>query len=440
MNLHSYSTKSNEKLQAVSQTWKKEILPQLPQNLELLAQTSGVLQRKRGIFSATQLLKVFFLYAVSGLSFRMLAAAAFGLGISTVSDTAWRKKYQKAVPFLQEVLQEMLSTLFPSVSIPAKQRQVLLIDGSLIRQQGKKQYQQRIHTCYSLNQNRIQQVCVTDYHTAESFDMFSFQKEDIVLADAGYGKAGNYAYAMEQGCDVILRISPNHISFVDANGEKIDIYAQLKEAKKKKINTLEWSGFCVHEKKRYPVRLIAQELPKEQAEKNRKRKVRKAQKNQSVLKEETLFYGNYVILITSLGVEYDREEILYIYRSRWQIELLFKRFKQNLKITTLQQGSEAYAEATVLLWMLIWLITEKQVFLSKQFLEKKEEEQKQIVYSNWEICQVAFCQIKEIVCMSWSLFVDVKNEAFLRYFLPQKRHRNNQNQVFLTEILPGFIA
>ena len=399
MNLLSYSTKTMEKLQAISQTWEKEILPHLPQNLELLAQSSGILQRKRNIFSAIQLLKVFFLYAVSGFSFRMLAAAAFGLCISNISDTAWRKKYRKAVPFLQEVLQAMLSTLFSSVPIQSKERQVLLIDGSLIRQQGKQQYQQRIHTCYSLNQNRIQQVRVTDYHTAESFCMFSFQKEDIVLADAGYGKARNYAYAMEQGCDVILRISPNHISLVDAMGEKIDIYARLKEAKQKK-----------------------------------------APKNQSNLKEETLFYGNYVIVITSLGVEYDREEILSIYRSRWQIELLFKRFKQNLKITTLQQGSEAYAEAMVLLWMMIWIITEKQVFLSEQFLKKKEEEQKQIAYSNWEVCRLAFCQIKEILCMSWSLFVDLKKEAFSRYFSPQKRHRINQNQAFHTDVLPGLIA
>ena len=169
MNLLSYSTKSNEKLQAISQTWEKEILPHFPQNLELLAQTSGVLQRKRSIFSAIQLLKVFFLYAVSSISFRILAATSFGLGLSNIFNTAWRKKYRKAVLFLQEVLQEMLSPLLSSVPIQSKERQVLLIDGSLICQQGKQQYQQRIHTCYSLNQNRIQQVRVTDYHTAESF-------------------------------------------------------------------------------------------------------------------------------------------------------------------------------------------------------------------------------------------------------------------------------
>ena len=87
MNLLSHSIKLNEKLQDISQTWEKEILPHLPQNLELLAQTSGILQRKRGVCSAIQLLKVFFLYTVSTLSFRMLASAAFGLGISNISDT-----------------------------------------------------------------------------------------------------------------------------------------------------------------------------------------------------------------------------------------------------------------------------------------------------------------------------------------------------------------
>ncbi len=92
MNLLFYSIKSNEKLQEVSQTWEKEILPHLPQNLEKLARKSGSFQRKRGISSAVDFLKILFLYAVSGISFRLLAAVACGLGISDISDTAWRKK------------------------------------------------------------------------------------------------------------------------------------------------------------------------------------------------------------------------------------------------------------------------------------------------------------------------------------------------------------
>lgn len=440
MNLPFYSTKSKEKLQEISQTWEKEILPHLPQNLETIAKKSKAFQRKRGLSSAVDFLKILFLYAVSGISFRLLAAAAYGLGISDISDTAWRKKCIKAVPFLHEILHETLSAMFLPVSTKHTPRHVLLLDASIVRQTGKKQHQQRIHTCYSLNQNRIQQIQVTDHHTAESFQLFSFHKNDIVLADAGYGKAGNYACAMKQGCDVILRITPNHFSFFDADGKKADISALLKEMELKKEKNMEWFGFCQHEKECYPVRLIAQKLPEEKAAQSRKRKQRKAQKNGSNIKEKTLFYADYIILVTSLGVEYDRAEILSLYRSRWQVELLFKRFKQNLSILTLRAGNPTYAEAVVLLWLLIWILIEKQVFLTERFLKEKEDEQERISYSCWELCRVTFFQTKEILCMSWSLFVDFKEQNIHRYLSPSKRHRINQNEDFHMNILPGLIA
>ena len=141
-----------------------------------------------------------------------------------------------------------------------------------------------------------------------------------------------------------------------------------------------------------------------------------------------------------MGVEYDREEILYIYRSRWQVELLFKRFKQNLKIQTLKAGTEAYGETVVLLWMLIWIVTEKQVFLTEQFLKKKQEEQEKIVYCCWEQCRIVCSKIKEILCMSWSLFVDLKNKEIYRYLSASKRGKLNQNQEFHATILSGLFT
>jgi len=61
------------------------------------------------------------------------------------------------------------------------------VDASVIRQEGKRQEQQRIHMCYSLNQNSMHQIKVTDKHTAESLEHFSLKKGDLVMADAGYG-------------------------------------------------------------------------------------------------------------------------------------------------------------------------------------------------------------------------------------------------------------
>jgi len=82
---------------------------------------------------------VLFLYACSNFSFRILAVAACALELSNVSDTAWRKRFSKAAPFLHEVLHQMLFSLFTQSTISFKEvKNVLLVDASVIRQQGAK--------------------------------------------------------------------------------------------------------------------------------------------------------------------------------------------------------------------------------------------------------------------------------------------------------------
>ena len=138
--------------------------------------------------------------------------------------------------------------------------------------------------CYSLNQDRMYEVKVTDKHTAESLTHFSLKKDDLVMADAGYGTAHNYIYAQEH-----------------------------------------------------------------QAEKARKRKKRTAVRKQKQITDDTLFCAGWVVVITSLGAGYCGEEILHLYRSRWQVELLFKRFKQNFSVTFLKAGNTNFWQNVSLL-------------------------------------------------------------------------------------------
>ena len=41
----------------------------------------------------------------------------------------------------------------------------------------------------------MKQIKVTNHHTAESLSYFTFEKGDLVMADAGYAAAQNYIYA-----------------------------------------------------------------------------------------------------------------------------------------------------------------------------------------------------------------------------------------------------
>lgn len=438
MNLQKYFNRKDKNTQDISDNWDKIILPKLPKNLDEIARKEGAIIRKRGLRSATGLLKILFLYACCNLSFRILAAASCALGIADISDTAWRKRFAKSVPFLRGVLQSMLSTLIPAAgaSAFAGVKNVLLVDASTIRQEGAQQFQQRIHLCYSLNENRMKQVKVTDKHTAELLSHFEFKPGDLVMADAGYGTARNYIYAREQGAEAILRISPNNFCLYTADGEKIQLQDMLENAEKQHAEWVDTFGFCRYGKKSAFVRVIANRLPEGQAEKARKRTKRRASKNQQKIRQGTLLYAGWVIFITSLGAEYSGEEIVYLYKSRWQVELLFKRFKQNLSITTLKAGSAAYAEAQVLLWLAIWTAVERQAFLAECHLAEKEE----CAYSTYTLSKISFLQITEALRLSWALFIDLTDEKYARFITEKERHRMNQNKEFHCAILPGLLA
>ena len=179
------------------------------------------------------------------------------------------------------------------------------------------------------------------------------------MADAGYRTANNYIYAQEQKADVILRITPRNFCLYDADDNKIPLVQLLKKAEKNHKKILDIYGFCKYMTKKAFVRVIAGKLPDGQAEKSRKRKKNTALRKQNHITEETLFCAGWIVVVTSLGAGYCSEEILYLYRNRWQVELLFKRFKQNFSITTLKAGSTKYAETEVLLWLIIWVNTRR---------------------------------------------------------------------------------
>ncbi len=184
------------------------------------------------------------------------------------------------------------------------------------------------------------------------------------------------------------------------------------------------------------VRVIAHKLPDGQATQARKRKTCKASKNQPQVGSDTLLCAGWVTVITSLGAEHCGEEILHLYRSRWQVELLFKRFKQNFNTHTIKSGGVAYAESETLLWLIIWTIAERQSFQAERFLVKKWETS----YSVYEQCKLSFIQVTEVLRLSWSLFADLADKKYIRYLSRKQRWRINQNDEFHSAVLPGLLA
>ena len=87
-----------------------------------------------------------------------------------------------------------------------------------------------------------------------------------------------------------------------------------------------------------------------------------ASRKQSVLKKETLVYAKYVILFTTFPEEeFSAFDVLEWYRIRWQIELVFKRFKQIAQLGHLPKHDDESAKAWLYGKLFVALVTEKLI-------------------------------------------------------------------------------
>ena len=94
--------------------WRKEIIPRLPANLEEQAIKLKAFERSRKIVSATDLLRGLLAYVYTVHSFAHLSIWSVVLGVVDVSANDWRRRLQKAGPWLEWLLRR--------ASLPAVQR------------------------------------------------------------------------------------------------------------------------------------------------------------------------------------------------------------------------------------------------------------------------------------------------------------------------------
>ena len=140
------------------------------------------------------------------------------------------------------------------------------------------------------------------------------------------------------------------------------------------------------------------------------------------MREETLLYAGWVILMTTLGKEYKAEALLKVYRSRWQIELLFKRIKQSFAVTKLPPASLRHSKVMILLWLILWSLTEQNALAAEVILLEKGEDMTR--YSPWSMHNFLFLQLKTILNSQWALAFDPDTQMQMVF---QRLRQNHQS-------------
>jgi hypothetical protein len=348
-------------MEPLDEDWKL-LLNLLPTGWEQQAVLSGASQRLRGFGTTSDLLRTLLLHVGKGYSLRETVVRAKAAGLAEVSDVALMKRLRKAEEWLRRLCASLLQE--SGWEMPAEERgyNVRALDGTLVKEPGRSGSQWRIHYSVripSLVCDHLELTAVKGAGTGESLERFVASPGDLVLADRGFCKPGGVEALHRQGAAVMVRLNSSTLPLWDQAGARFGLLAQVTQLKETGAER-EWPVWVQGAKERIAGRLCVLRKSEEAAEKTRRRILRKAQQGGPTPKPETLEYARYVMIFTTVPAHHFRTaEVLEWYRSRWQIELVFKRLKTLAEFGALPKHDDQSARAWLYGKLLIALLGQK---------------------------------------------------------------------------------
>jgi hypothetical protein len=224
----------------------------------------------------------------------------------------------------------------------------------------------RIHYSVRLPELVCDHYELTDSKGGEKLGRFSIKPKELVLADRGYSHRAGVAHVLGSGADVVVRWNHALFPLIGRDGKPFEV---LPKARKLKVlEEIEWPVAFEFEGQRYNLRLCACRKGRLATDKARRKALRKAQKSGTKADEASLELAEYILVLTSAQASaLPTKAVLGIYRSRWQVELVFKRLKSLLGLGHVPKSKDASAKAWMQAKILTSLLIERVLLEAELF-------------------------------------------------------------------------
>ena len=318
-----------------------------PKYLEALAKQKGLIKRTSSKFSATAMLYGLLKSVVSGdSSFSDMACYLEGYQKDSISRQAVHKRIGiEAADFMESITTQLLTSIVAGSNIIETKlfNRVILEDASII-------------TMHDNNAKHFKSIPLKDRTTAAFKIDFAYDlltgtaltceligaldndkragarlveqhvlPGDLVLRDMGYYSLERLVDIEERGAFWLSKL-PTHIHGEIDGGDLNELLANTSE-------TLIDREVYVSKRDRKKVRLIAVKASEEQANRKRVKARRTAKRHGKVQRKYADTRNSWHILVTNVDAnQMEASDLITLYRVRWQIETVFKAWKQSLKL------------------------------------------------------------------------------------------------------------
>jgi hypothetical protein len=335
----------------VAEDWDR-VLERLAAGWEDRAREHGAFERRREVRSAGDLLRLVLGSAVLGWGQQLVAGWLATLGIAQLSGEAVGKRIRQARAWLSAEVGLLLRVRAERWA--GRAVRVRLVDATTICEPGKQGATWRAHAVLDLAAGELCGLELTDHHGAESLVRHASEPGEIRVADRAHGRRTDFGQLLADDVDLLVRIGWRNLPLETPSGEPFDLIARLERTA---TAPTECSVVVRTPTGPYPLRLLVAPLPPEQAEAARRRCRRAASKKQRALDQRTELAAGFVVLVTTLDpAAWSLDDVLALYRCRWQVELLFKRLKSIWHLDHLRARDPEAAQAHLLAVILAALL------------------------------------------------------------------------------------